>query len=141
MGAWGTGNFDNDDAADWLCVVAESRGVGVLLSPLAVVISEPVYLEAPECSQALAASEIIAQALARDTRPLPEAIQRWLARKPGLFGKRPRIEVQHGAVAMKAVQRIIADSELKTLWQDTEEYPQWNALQQGLLERLAKVAY
>lgn len=52
MGAWGVGNFENDDAVDWTCDIADSKGVKILITPLRYVASESYYLEAPDCCQA-----------------------------------------------------------------------------------------
>jgi hypothetical protein len=67
MGAWGFGSFDNDDAADWIFELEESSGVTALVSAFKA-IKPDRYLEAPECSVALAAAEVVA---ALRGRPLP----------------------------------------------------------------------
>src|SRR5690554_758006 len=85
MGAWGIGNFENDDAVDWSYDIADSKGVKVLTAPLRNVVSEADYLEAPDCCQALASAEIIAKTLSQDTSDLPEEIQNWLKQKKGAF--------------------------------------------------------
>jgi len=133
MGAWGIGNFENDDAVDWSYDIADSKGVKVLTAPLRNVVSEADYLEAPDCCQALASAEIIAKTLSQDTSDLPEEIQNWLKQKKGLFGKPPFIEKEHASLAAEAVKRIISDSELKELWEESDEHDQWVSRQKHLL--------
>ena len=61
MGAWGLGNFDNGDALDWVVDLKEPSGLGILEKPLSAVQTKSHgYLEAPECSIALAAAEVVA---------------------------------------------------------------------------------
>ncbi len=138
MGAWGVGNFENDDAVDWTCDIGDSKGVKILIRPLRYVASESDYLEAPDCCQALASAEIIAKALSQDTSALPEEIQVWLKQKKGLFGKPPAIEKEHASLAAEAVKRIVSNSELKELWEESGEYDQWVSRQKHLLEALER---
>ncbi|MBU2872985.1 DUF4259 domain-containing protein [Marinobacter salexigens] len=138
MGAWGIGNFENDDAVDWTHDISGSKGVKVLLSPLKDVVNETGYLESPYCCQALVSAEIINKALSKDRSELPEEIQNWLERKKGLFGKLPVLEPVHASLAAQAVKKIMGDSELKELWQETGEYDQWLSEQQRLLVALER---
>lgn len=138
MGAWGIGNFENDDAVDWMYDISDSKGVKVLLSPLKDVVNETGYLESPDCCQALVSAEIISKALSKDRSELPEEIQSWLEKKRGLFGKPPVLEPAHASLAAQAVKKIMADSELKELWQEAGEYDQWLSKQQSLLGALER---
>lgn len=60
MGAWGSGSFDNDDALDWVNDLEGSKGTAVIEFALQAVLDESDYLEAPECSAALCAAEVVA---------------------------------------------------------------------------------
>jgi len=136
MGAWSEENFGNDDAADWVYDLEESRGVDVLLAPIKAVISNDDYLESPDCSEALAASEVIAASLTGDTALIPDEAKVWLNKKPSLFGKKPQIETKHAAIAIQAVQKILASSELKELWEESEEFSKWQEIQNNLIAKL-----
>ena len=60
MGAWGAGNFENDDALDWLAVL-QAEGLpaaGAAIQDVLTLADD--YLEAPTCCAALAAAEVIA---------------------------------------------------------------------------------
>ena len=59
MGAWGTGSFENDDAANWIAELGT-----IVPDHLAQILVQaadyPSYLEAPASRIAVAAAEVIA---------------------------------------------------------------------------------
>jgi hypothetical protein len=129
MGAWGIGNFDNDDAADWAYELGESRGAQILVAALEQATSEG-YLEAPECSVALAAAEIVAALLGNSSPTLPDEVREWVAAND--------IEVDQKllSLARAAVKRVKEDSELRELFKDSASFEQWLALEDDLIKRL-----
>ncbi|MGH1540421.1 MAG: DUF4259 domain-containing protein [Arenicella sp.] len=139
MGAWSEENFGNDDACDWVWVLEKSKGVDILLSPLKVILANNEYLESPECCEALAAAEVIASAITGDDSRIPEEAQKWLAKKQGFFGKKPQIKKEHALIAKQAIEKILDNSELKELWEETEEYSKWCEIQTQLIATLADV--
>jgi uncharacterized protein DUF4259 len=129
MGAWGIGNFDNDDAADWVYELAESDGTDVLVAALEEATADG-YLEAPASCAALAAAEVVASLLGNAGKALPDEARKWVEANDA--------EVGHDllALARAAVTRIKKDSELRELWEETGDYEQWLSLQDDLLKRL-----
>jgi len=129
VGAWGIGNFDNDDVADWLAELIESDGTDIVVPALEEATADG-YLEAPVCSIALAAAEVIAALLGNAGKALPDEVRKWVARND--------TEIPHEllSLARAAVMRIKDDSELQELWQDSDDFAQWVALQDDLLNRL-----
>src|SRR5687768_11336713 len=105
MGAWGIGNFDNDDAADWVYELAESDGTDVLVRALEAATSDG-YLEAPVASAGLAAAEIVAALLGNAGKALPDDVRKWLGQNGGL-------EVDHDLLTLSrsAVIRVKENSE------------------------------
>lgn len=136
MGTWSEDNFANDDAADWVGQLEKSKGLTVLLSPIESVISNNDYLESYQCYEALAAAEIIASDVTGDTSTIPKEAHAWLNKKQGLFGKKPQIKKEHALIAKLAVEKIIENSELKELWEETEHYSKWQTIQHILIEKL-----
>jgi hypothetical protein len=136
MGAWSEDNFGNDDALDWVCDLEKSKGLEALLAPIHRILNETDYLEAPDCCEALAASEVIAAAVSNDASNIPEQAQRWLNRKQGLFGKKPQIDLAHAQLASKAVDKIVSGSELQELWDEDETNEEWHLVQKVLITRL-----
>ncbi len=136
MGAWSEENFGNDDASDWIWELEKSKGIDTLLSPLKLIISNDDYLESPECCEALAAAEVVASGITGDNSSIPEEAQKWLNKKQGLFGKKPQIEKSHALIAKQAIERIIENSELRELWEETEDYSKWQDIQIKLIGKL-----
>lgn len=59
MGAWGTGSFENDDAADWVAGL-DAISPEELTRILIAAADDPEYLEGPAASVAVAAAEVVA---------------------------------------------------------------------------------
>jgi hypothetical protein len=129
VGAWGVGNFDNDDAADWVSELCESTGLASVTAALQAVISQK-YIEAPECSTALAAAEVIAALSGRPLASLPEGIVAWVRANSVVVDK------DLVSMALKAIHRIETESELKELWEESDELTSWMATLENLRERL-----
>jgi hypothetical protein len=122
MGVWGSGSFENDDAADWVCEF-ENSGVAAAASALEQVssIAEDEYLEAPEASMAIAAAEIVAAARDGDLSKLSETAREAFARY-----RESLIASQLSESARRVVERILRRSELKELWEESEEGEIWS---------------
>jgi len=118
MGAWGAGNFENDDALDWLAVL-QAEGLpaaGAAIQDVLTLADD--YLEAPTCCAALAAAEVIAALRGRPASRLPDELVEWLGRVSGDPGE------QLATNARNAVDAIRRSSELRELWEDDEEWKQ-----------------
>jgi len=138
MGAWSEDNFGNDDAGDWIWELEKSKGLRTLLAPIQSVLSEEEYLESLVCSEALAASEIIAAAVTGDESSIPNEAKAWLNKKQGIiFGKRPQIASGHAKQALEAVKKILSSSELQELWEEDGENEVWRTVQNTLIAKLA----
>ena len=81
MGAWDIGPFDNDDAADWLFALEVSSDTATIAAALGVITDiGNEYLEAPDCSNALAAVEIVAALRGHPIANLPDNAKAWVER-------------------------------------------------------------
>jgi hypothetical protein len=130
MGAWGAGSFENDDAMDWVVGLAEGSGDAVLrdaLTPIAT--TDDRYLEAPDCSIAVAAAEAVAAARGHANASLPDEVVGWVRKKPEVTGELV-------ALARSAVDRIAAKSELRDLWDESDSAETWRAAMTDLRARL-----
>lgn len=134
MGAWSVDAFGNDDAADWAHDLEDADDLGPIEEAFASVLEAgDEYLEAPQASVALAAVEALARLMGRtgEKSAYTEAVDNWVAKataKPttGLIDK-----------AQVVVSRILADdSELKELWQDSDDYAAWLASVSDLRARV-----
>ena len=83
MGAWGHDSFDNDDAGDWQCDLVDSSDMSAIAEALNGVTDDAEdYIEAPECSMAIAAAEVVAALHGNPSATLPDDAQAWVKGKP-----------------------------------------------------------
>lgn len=124
MGTWGTGSFDNDDAADFLADVMESGDLSLIREALDNVLTSTQYVEAPDAWQAIVAAEIVAYAMRRPT-PAAERnteLGQWIDRL------RPAVDPTLPEQAGRALSRVLAqNSELRELWEESEAFCDWQA--------------
>lgn len=135
MGAWDTGSFGNDDAADWAWQFDEMEGLQLIDDTLEKVRDESSngYIEAPTGSEAIAACEVIARLKGFGSPPTAysEAADKWVAAHPN----KPSLEIL--AKANSALDLITSDnSELRELWEDSESYSEWEASIADLRKRM-----
>ncbi|MFC5650660.1 DUF4259 domain-containing protein [Paenibacillus solisilvae] len=132
MAAWGTKTFDNDDTMDWMGEFLEARSLGFLNETLSSVAEEQeVYIEEPYGSSALAAAEVVAALRGNPNGPLPEELAEALVNfKP------KKVSDTVAALAGKALTRLLDNSELKELWEESEDYEAWTSNVQQLLKKL-----
>jgi hypothetical protein len=130
MGAWGTGIFDNDDAADWAYGLADG-GVGYLEESLDVI--TPDYLEIGDGTGALAAAETVARLLGNGgtSSAYSEDVDAWVATQEAP----PAASLVEAARA--AVDRVGGEeSELAELWAESGDEAGWRATLEDLQQRL-----
>ena len=118
MGAWGISTFGNDDAADWLYDLEESKDLSLLESTFDSANSE--YIEAPDGSCILAAAEILLALLGAKREGVPENAISWVQSNKSLNAAELKPK------AYKAVEAVLSDiSELKELWEEGDDYESW----------------
>ena len=122
MGAWDVTAFGNDDAADWASELVDAGNpIGFVEITLGLA-QRDGYLEALDGSQLIAAAAVVAAAVSGNVPGgFPESLNQWLGGKEGSLKG-------FAAVAKTAVQRVRGtDSELRDLWEATEDFSAWNA--------------
>lgn len=129
MGTWGTGNFDNDTAADYAATFQEEPSEAMLLEILEAVAAEG-YPEADEANEALAAAEIIAATQFKASREFPEDL---LPTAINLPLSSPEAAKK---LARRAIKAVLKKSELQERWEEGDAYESWQTVQQHLLDRL-----
>jgi hypothetical protein len=132
MGAWGFGNFQNDAALEWVADLVElpSAGEAFVRKTLRTASSNAGELGANACCAALAAGEVVAIALGRPPKYVPEQLAGWMKENPGLFDR------SDADLASAAAAAIEAGSELQELFDEGEPDDAWHAVVQDLLARL-----
>ena len=129
MGAWGTGSFENDDAAQWVGELGTITPED-LTNVLVRAADEPAYLEAPAASAAVAAGEVVAALNGSPAEGAPSAIADWAKKNPKAFT--PELK----ALAMRTLDRVRKNSELKDLWMEADGLNDWITAMRELQGRL-----
>ena len=133
MGAWATDSFANDDALDWLLDFVEAPTIEMLRDTLEHITTTDAdeYLEAPDCSEAVAAAEIVAALNGRPSAKQPDDLRDWLQTDHGLTAETLT------RTAATAIKRIMQSSELQELWDDSDSSAGWLNDMADLIRRLS----
>ncbi|MBV8881741.1 MAG: DUF4259 domain-containing protein [Planctomycetaceae bacterium] len=128
MGAWGPGTFENDGALDWIGDLAEVKdGWSLIRSAL----KSAMTPGESDGQLVLAAAECVAVCRGKPpASPPPADLSGWCARHKSGYSEELRV------LALKAVQHIRGDSELKDLW-DESGPEEWNDAVADLERRLS----
>ena len=129
MGAWGSGSFENDDAADWLGQLG-TIGPDDLTNIFSKAADDPAYFEAPDASIVVAAAEVVAALNGCAANEVPAEIVKWTTNRQAT----PELK----AVALRALDRVRKNSELKDLWLEADGLNDWTAAIQDLQTRLGR---
>ena len=134
MGTWSIEPFGNDDAADWAAELEESNDPSLIQEAInAILAVGDEYLEAPDATVAVAAIDVLARIAGNfgELTSYTEALDSWVE---GLeFTPDPELIDK----ALKALDRILAeDSELRELWEESDEFDAWKTSMQALRERV-----
>ncbi len=131
MGAWGPGNFENDDALDWVGDLMKSGTDWALVRTTLGAAAKAQYAEVTECCRALAAAECVAIGRGKPPgMPAPADLASWCARNRGGCTEELRV------LALRTVQRVRVHSELQVLWGESEE-TDWDDVVGDLERRLS----
>jgi hypothetical protein len=130
MPGWGTGSFENEDAQNFLRQLS-TIGIDDLRSILALAADNDGYLEAPNCSVAVAAAEVVATAKGKPPQTVPREVAEWVGKIEGT----PSSAMSE--LTRRAVDRVRTNSELKDLWLQAEGLNEWSAALRDLENRLA----
>ncbi len=132
MGAWGADSLENDDATDWMADFCDAPDPAVIINTLSTVaeMDADQYLEAPDCSVALAAAEVVA---ALKKSPNPNLSDQT---KNCISNLSITTDSSLIAFALEAIERIRTNSELKELWDESETPDEWYQAVSSLENRL-----
>ena len=132
MGSWGPGNFENDDAQDWLAAFVRQDNLEPIHETLAEVRKlEGRYLDGQRSDEALAATEVVSALRGYPSKDLPQKVRTWLVSHP--------LQVADDLVkeAMIVVVRILRDSELRETRENMGNIPmEWYRVIGDLMSRL-----
>jgi hypothetical protein len=128
MGTWGHHAFDNDEAGDFGSALTKG-GIPSVESAFDLVLENDGYLEAPDCWNAIAGAETLCVIVGRPGPSIPAEVTDWASHQeqpsPHLIAK-----------AKQSLARILRDSELKELWDESPEASVWKASIADVIFRL-----
>ena len=121
MGAWGTGNFDNDTALDWVFELEEVNDLSLIEKTINAVFDDD-YIDSDIGCEALIAIETIARLIGNfgKDNSYAEDLDSWV--------KSHNLDVNNELMARgkKALDLIVSEkSELYELWEETEDFDTW----------------
>lgn len=133
MGTWAFHSFANDDASDLIGDLVEGADLSPVQESIKRVQTTEGYLEAPEAQKGIAACEVVALVLghASAASQAEEELTAWVARV------KPSVEAAVVSQAVQVVDRVLApDSELRELWEESDEFNDWEEDIRALRARL-----
>ena len=121
MGAWGTGNFDNDTALDWVFELEEVNDLSLIEKTIDAVFDDD-YIDSDIGCEALIAIEAIARLIGNfgKDNSYAEDLNSWV--------KSHNLDVNNELIVRgkKALDLIVSEkSELYELWEETEDFDTW----------------
>jgi len=130
MGAWGTGNFDNDTALDWVFELEKYNDTTLLEQTLDAIDEDDIDTSSAE--EALIAIEVIVRLLGNFKEdPYSEDVDKWVKAHPLDV---PDILLEK---AKKSIALILGEnSELRELWEETNDFEAWKNEIGNLRDRL-----
>lgn len=132
MGTWSAASFGNDDALDWLGDLVDEQDPDFVMNTLEIVADFPGFEppEAWDCCCALAAAEMVAAARGAPPAEFPDGAKRWLA------ATELCVDEELLSIARKAISKVLSQSRLKDLWDESEYKGQWYQEMESLQQRL-----
>lgn len=132
MGAWGLGNFENDDALDWVNEFVHTRDPMQIKTAFSEILDlKTSSLNAFVCARGLAAAEYIALMIGHPSNDIPDEL------KPAFKEiNSPDDDLIQQGITM--VNIILESSELKDLYVEVGEFNKWKAIEDDLISRLSK---
>ena len=135
MGTWGLGNFENDIAMDLVAEISDSpNGATILVSSIQATANTPVseFLDVEDAMETLVAIEFLSAQKGNLAEDFPEEGAQWLEENDLLDGDSfiGGTREEKGSflveLSLKAIDRIIgANSELREVWEDSDDYDEW----------------
>ena len=132
-GAWGVGAFENPRALKWIAALVKAGTPDHVRATLRTIVDSTEAPAEEACMDALAAAEIIAVALGRASGEVPVEARTW-AKTHGDTWTSTDVRL-----AVKAVKRIAANSELKEFWDEVDDVDEWLGEANELASRLSRL--
>ncbi len=128
-------NFDTEVASEFITEIS-MNGYGLIGIAIERLLDEDIRASLTECEEAIVAAEMVAAAIGNPSIAFPEDATEWIAMYLPK-GSLENIEVCKLAVAAAdAIDKIMADSELRDLWDENSDFDEWFQVQVDLQKRI-----
>jgi len=139
MGTWGVGNFENDSALDWVDEFLECENKKILIKSAfkkakgrkgLFKFGKESELEEDAASAVLVAGEVVVLLNKGNSKDAPEELLNWVN------DTQLRLNKNIVKDALVAISYVKNNSELKDLWEESNDYQYWNEVVSELERRL-----
>ena len=130
MGAWGFNSFENDGAGDLVADLVHGHDLTPVTEALDTVLEKDEYIEVDEAQRAVAAAEVIAFLRGKPNASTPQSLRDWLQ------SHQVALDSAWSDKATQAVNKVYAASEMRELWEEVDDFPDWQSAMRDLLHRL-----
>lgn len=147
MGAWGPTAFDSDEGMDWFDEFCDGgQQLREIERAFADVIGADQFIDYDYCMGALVAAEIIAAAKGKPSEAFPEDEYFETGDELGHTIHKPDLQVISNYIDMTligsanvAVEKLLTSlhSEVRQLWEESEDFEEWKAYMEDLKIRLS----
>ena len=132
MGTWGTKAFENDTACDWAASNNDKEAVDRALSAVLKFCDD---LDADCACAGIAAAELVTTYYNKSY--LPDSVFKSIKRKLGILKVEPCPDLVEKAIkVLECVNK--PGSELRELWEESDQYQDWLNELEGLKQRLSE---
>ncbi|WP_196140457.1 ankyrin repeat domain-containing protein [Aliikangiella sp. G2MR2-5] len=133
MGAWSNKPFGNDTALDWLAELEDSNaGVEHIINTLKAAV-DASDIDAPMAEEVVAAVAIVAAASKEKVMGIYQGAKQWIERTA--FSPDQEIKI----LAVTSLNKVLTDSELKDLWDESGALTSWIKVTDTLRETIENV--
>lgn len=130
MGSWNNKPFGNDTALDWVSRLLHADSEDPICSCIRGALDSNDVLDAPISEEAIAAAAVVAAAAKEPIRAVTKDISAWI-RTRGYVPDKALI-----ADAIKVLEAVMAESELRDLWDESERLQGWLKSTANVQQRL-----
>ena len=135
MARFALSNFENESSETFLSEVM-TNGYGLIRLTIEKIVDQENEPTLSECGEALIAAELIAVAGGHAAHDFPDEAREWLQLNLPAGSEEQKEITGLNELAADAIDRIVANSELREFWEEHPEFKEWFEAQVELQERL-----
>lgn len=130
---WDVSSFGNEQAQAWLKSITGATSGALIDETLGRVDKADIFIDGQDAEQGIAAAETVAASHGKPSQKLPSEIDMWIK------AQKYRASEQAVKLAVRVVEKISKNSELRDLWDGTDAAVEWQRTMKDLRERLDSI--